>query len=82
MAPVIPQARAARAEASRLLGETMGLKLALRETAAQSREQRRAAQEAKSLVHARRAKPLPSPWSELTWSYYTEPLAGVLTPIP
>ena len=78
MAAVIPEARAARSEAWRLRSETMGLKLALRQSAAHSREQRQTAEAALVRVMERRNELLPSPWSALRWNCDDRPLSDVL----
>lgn len=82
MAALIPDARAAREEATRLRGEALGLKLALRQSAARSREQLRTADAALSRVQGRRCELLPSPWSALLWRYDHETLEGVLVALP
>jgi hypothetical protein len=81
VAALIPDARAARAEARRLRGDVVELKLAVRASATHSLAQRRAAEAQLSRIMAHRDEPLPSPWSTLRWSYDAGPLAGVLVPL-
>lgn len=82
MAALIPEARTARNESLRLRGEMQTLRLAVRQRAAYSHEQRRKAEEALTRVEARREELLPSPWSALHWSYDHRALGGVLVPLP
>jgi hypothetical protein len=82
VAALIPDAQAARKEAGRLRGEALALKLVLRESAAQSREQLRTAEAALSRVQERRYEQLPSPWSALLWRREDETLDGVLVVLP
>ena len=82
MAALIPDARAACLEARRLRGELQTLKHALRESAADSREQCKTANAALELLEARRGQPLPSPWSTLHWSHDHRSLSGVLVLLP
>lgn len=82
MVELIPTARAARVESKRLRRQTVSLKLTLRESAAHSREQLRAAEAALSRAHARCDEPLPSAWSTLHWTCDDRALAGVLVAVP
>ena len=81
MAELIPEARAARMEASRLCMETRALKVSLRYSTAHTRAQLRSAETACSWIEEHRHEPLPSPWSSLQWIYADETLAGVLVAI-
>jgi hypothetical protein len=82
MATLIQEAAEVRAESRRLRSEMFELKLALRESAGHSLEQRRTALEAFDRVRDRLDTPLPSPWSTLYWSHNYRPLADVLVPVP
>ena len=82
MAPLIQEAVEARAQSRRLRSEMFELKLALRESAGHSLDQRRTALEELERVRERLDAPLPSPWSTLHWSYNYRPLAEVLVPVP
>jgi hypothetical protein len=57
------------------------LKLALRENLACSREQLKTARAASDRTQARRATPLPSPWSELAWFETYDMLDRALVPV-
>jgi hypothetical protein len=81
VAALIPEACAARAEARRLRADMAELRLATRESADHSLEQRRTAEAALTRITARRSEPLPSPWSTLRWSCDATPLSGVLVAI-
>ena len=80
MAALIPDARAARAEAERLRRESAMLKVAARASASHSREQLRSAESAVDRSRRRWDEPLPSPWSTLHWSSDHDALAAVLVP--
>lgn len=82
MAALIPEARAARIEAVRLRYEARALKHTLRATAARSRNQLLAAEEARDLVLAHHYELLPSPWSSLRWRHQDEALDSTLVPLP
>jgi hypothetical protein len=75
-------ARAAREEAGRLRMEARTLKVALRASAAESREQLSTAEAALNGIRARGCEPLPSPWSSLRWTHDDDALTAVLVPIP
>jgi hypothetical protein len=82
MATLIQEAAEARAQSRLLRSEMFELKLALRESAGHSLEQRRTALAELDRVRDRLDTPLPSPWSTLYWSYNYRPLADVLVPVP
>jgi hypothetical protein len=75
-------AREARIDARRLRHESESLKLSVRGNLARSRERLGKAQDAADRARARRADPLPSPWSELRWTQTYETLELTLVPLP
>ncbi len=81
VAVTVEAARLARAEAGRLRVESVTLRLALRHTAAHSREQRRTAEAALLRLSAGRDVPLPSPWSGLAWTLWDQALDQTLVPV-
>ena len=80
-AVMLEAARTARSEAGRLRGESETLRLALRESAAHSLQERRKAQAAIDRICVQRDTPLPSPWSGLGWALWDEKLDQTLVPV-
>lgn len=81
MAPLNDAAEAARAHAARLRIEAQGLKVALRDNLAGSRERLDTARVQADRARARRAIPYASPWSGLEWCREDEQLHSVLVPV-
>ena len=82
MAPLTYEARVARVEATRIRREARELRLAVRGNLARSRQRLGRAQVEADRAQARRAEPLPSPWSELRWTQPFETLEQILVPLP
>ncbi len=81
MASLNAEAQAARVEARRVRNDSYLLRLTLRGNLARSRERVGQARAETARAHARRLRPLPSPWSELFWSETYETLDRTLVPV-
>jgi hypothetical protein len=81
MAALIGEARAARQESQRLRADMVGLKLSMREQNGTTRKSLAAAEQTVHRLQARRAEPVPSPWSTLPWGYADPALHSVLVPV-
>lgn len=81
MAALIDEAREVRREARRLRAQTVSLRLSCRERMVTTRESLAVAEQAAARLQARRAEPLPSPWSTLHWAHDDERLQSVLVSV-
>ena len=81
MVELIDEARAVRLEAQRLRRQTAGLKLSCRARIVIAETTLASAEGVALRIEARRAEPLPSPWSTLDWVYDDRTLHDVLVPV-
>ena len=82
MAALTAEARAARVYAQRLRRHSKELKLKVHGNVARSRMRLEKAQVEAERARMNRDEPLPSPWSELSWTQRYGPLEQTLVPLP
>ena len=81
MASLSAEARAARFESQRMRDDMRTLRFVMRGNLERSREGVNQAKAETERARARRARPLPSPWSELAWLETYETLDCTLVPL-
>jgi hypothetical protein len=82
VAALILEARAARVESERLRVQSLGLRFRSRERVRSAHERVARAEQETQLIEARRAMPLPSPWSTLEWATTDKALENTLVSLP